>query len=201
MSAALLHRSVRPIRTDFRQAVMGPMTTRVYAVTARALSRAAALAMIAAVLCALLSGFTLSTAQAAEIRLPEAQEARLRELARELRCLVCQNESLAESHAPLAADLREEIREQIRTGSSDTEVIDYLVARYGDFITYKPPFNARTLGLWLGPFMVLLMLLGALWSFHRRNRLSRPPAVSAAEAQDVHEEVRRLKQQYGSNDD
>lgn len=138
---------------------------------------------------------------AAESRLPEAQEARLRELARDLRCLVCQNESLAESHAPLAGDLRDEIRDQIRAGQSDTEIIQYLVARYGDFVTYKPPFNTRTLLLWLGPFAVLLLLLSVLWSFHRRGRpsLTAPPDEQAI--QDTHEAFRSLKRQYGSKDD
>lgn len=150
---------------------------------------------------ALLFSAALHPAYAAETRLPEAQEARLRELARDLRCLVCQNESLAESHAPLAGDLRDEIREQMRAGQSDSEIIDYLVARYGDFVTYKPPFNTRTLLLWLGPFAVLLGLMAGLWSFHRRNRPSRASTPAKQDVQDTHEAYRSLQRQYGSDDD
>lgn len=143
----------------------------------------------------------LSLSHAAENRLPEAQEARLRELSRDLRCLVCQNESLAESHAPLAGDLRDEIREQISAGQTDTEIIDYLVARYGDFVTYKPPFNSRTLFLWLGPFVVLLLLLSVLWSFHRRGRPARHAPPAEQDMRETHEAFRSLKNQYGSKDD
>lgn len=150
---------------------------------------------------ALLVAVVQPPAQAAETRLPEAQEARLRELARDLRCLVCQNESLAESHAPLAGDLRDEIREQMRAGQSDSEIIDYLVARYGDFVTYKPPFNTRTLLLWFGPFAVLLALMSGLWSFHRRNRPSQASAPAAHEVQDTHDAYRSLQRQYGNDDD
>lgn len=146
-------------------------------------------------------GLWFHAVPAAETRLPEAQEARLRELTRELRCLVCQNESLAESHAPLAGDLREEIRDQIRGGASNEEVVRYLVARYGDFVTYRPPFNMRTLLLWLGPFVVLALLLGSLWSFHRRTRGRQPATPAEREAREVHEEFRRLKRQYGNDDD
>lgn len=135
-----------------------------------------------------------------ESRLPDAQEARLRKLARELRCLVCQNESLAESHAALAGDLREEIRDQIRAGSTDEQVVQYLVARYGDFVTYRPPFNARTLGLWMGPFVILLLLALALWSAHRRTRTARN-APSEQESREIRETVSRLKRQYGNNDE
>ncbi|NLC35256.1 MAG: cytochrome c-type biogenesis protein CcmH [Alcaligenaceae bacterium] len=157
-----------------------------------------ALALCLAVLAA---GLITPPAHAAENRLPEAQESRLRELARELRCLVCQNESLAESHAPLAADLRDEIREQISAGQSDTKIIQYLVARYGDFVTYKPPFNSRTLLLWFGPFVVLLLLLWVLWSFHRRGRPAARSAAAEEAMRETHEEFRRLKRQYGSDDD
>ena len=146
-------------------------------------------------------GAMLFSAHAAETRLPEPQEARLRELARELRCLVCQNESLAESHAPLAGDLREEIREQMRAGASDEEIVQYLVARYGDFVTYRPPFNMRTLLLWFGPFAILAMMLASLWSFHRRARASRSAALSARQGEDVEEAFRRFRQQYGNDDD
>jgi cytochrome c-type biogenesis protein CcmH len=84
-------------------------------------------------------------------------EARLKAMSQELRCLVCQNTTLADSSAPLAEDLRNEIREQLRAGKSDKEVIDYLVARYGDFVLYRPPVNNETALLWFGPFLLLII--------------------------------------------
>ena len=84
-------------------------------------------------------------------------EARLKAMSSELRCLVCQNTTLADSTAPLAEDLRKEIREQMRAGKSDQEVVDYLVARYGDFVRYRPPMNNETAVLWFGPFLLLLI--------------------------------------------
>ena len=84
-------------------------------------------------------------------------EARLKAMSSELRCLVCQNTTLADSTAPLAEDLRKEIREQLRAGKSNQEVIDYLVARYGDFVRYRPPVNNETALLWFGPFILLII--------------------------------------------
>jgi cytochrome c-type biogenesis protein CcmH len=101
-------------------------------------------------------------------------------LAHELRCLVCQNQTIADSNAPLALDLRNQIREQLAAGSSDREVIDYMVARYGDFVLYRPPFKATTLALWLGPF--LLLALGAFLFWRRVARRPRQePSLSEAE--------------------
>src|SRR5712672_2116739 len=95
----------------------------------------------------------------AQVRLPEqpvaddpVTEQRLRKLSQELRCLVCQNETLADSRADLAEDLRREIREQIRAGKSDQEIITFLTRRYGDFVLCKPPVKATTYLLWFGPF-------------------------------------------------
>ena len=89
-------------------------------------------------------------------------EKRMVGLAENLRCLVCQNESLASSHAELAEDLRREVRELIKNGLSDQEIKDYLVARYGDFVLYEPPLKSFTLLLWLGPFALLLIGMSAL---------------------------------------
>jgi cytochrome c-type biogenesis protein CcmH len=83
-------------------------------------------------------------------------EARARDISAELRCLVCQNQSIDDSDAPLARDLRILVRQRLTAGDSDPQVRDYLVARYGDFILLKPPFQTRTLLLWLTPFLVLL---------------------------------------------
>jgi cytochrome c-type biogenesis protein CcmH len=122
---------------------------------------------------ALVSG--LAAAQA-----DPALENRVANLAHELRCLGCQNQTLAASNAPLAVDLRNQIREQLQQGASDQDVIDFMVARYGDFVLYRPPFKAATLLLWLGPF--LLLALGALMLWRRlRQRRSPEPALSDAQ--------------------
>jgi cytochrome c-type biogenesis protein CcmH len=91
-----------------------------------------------------------------------SQQQRFQSLTTQLRCLVCQNENLAESNAALAVDLRNQIFHKIHLGQSDQEIINYLVARYGDYILYRPPFNLLTLGLWLGPFLLLIMGIGYL---------------------------------------
>jgi cytochrome c-type biogenesis protein CcmH len=98
-------------------------------------------------------------------------ERRVTDLAHELRCLVCQNQTLADSNAPLAVDLRNQIREQLKAGKSEREVTDFMVQRYGDFVLYRPPFKASTVALWTGPF--LLLALGA-WLFFRRLRMRKP---------------------------
>ena len=99
-------------------------------------------------------------------------------LERELRCLVCQNQTLAESNAPLAMDLRKRIREQLAAGKSEGEVVDYLVARYGDFVRYRPPLKASTLLLWAGPFVFLIGGFYLLARFLRR-RVPQPQLTSA----------------------
>ena len=95
--------------------------------------------------------------EAKPIRDDPALEARLKAMSQELRCLVCQNSTLADSDAPLAEDLRKEIRTQMRAGKSDQEIVDYLVARYGDFVRYRPPVNNVTAILWSGPFLLLFI--------------------------------------------
>jgi len=110
-----------------------------------------------------------------------ALEARMMTLAAELRCLVCQNQSLADSNAELAVDLRNEMREQMRRGASDQNVIDYLVARYGNFVLYRPPLQANTLVLWSGPVIMLILgLFFLLRTVKRRRRSTAPePSVEA----------------------
>jgi cytochrome c-type biogenesis protein CcmH len=103
-------------------------------------------------------------------------EARVMKLAAELRCLVCQNQSLADSHAGLALDLKDQVREQMKAGKSDDEIRAYMVARYGDFVLYSPPVKPVTWLLWGGPF-VLLLAGGAGLAFYmrsRRRKISRP---------------------------
>jgi cytochrome c-type biogenesis protein CcmH len=110
----------------------------------------------------------------------EAVEQRLISIAEELRCLVCQNESLAGSRAELAQDLRREIRTLIRSGKSDAEILDFLVSRYGDFVRYRPPLKPTTWLLWLGPFALLGVALVALF-LHLRRRAGAAAPLSAAE--------------------
>ena len=109
-------------------------------------------------------------------------EKRMVALASNLRCLVCQNESLASSHAELAEDLRREVREQIRAGKSDKEITDYLVSRYGDFVLYDPPVKSYTVLLWFGPFALLLCGAGVLFYQLRRRRKTVPETNLSAEA-------------------
>ena len=104
---------------------------------------------------------------------------RVMNLAHQLRCLVCQNETLADSQAPLAADLRNQIREQLAAGKSEQDVVDFLVARYGDFVLYNPPFKANTALLWLGPFLFLALGAFALVRFVRRRRVPEPELSGA----------------------
>ena len=113
-----------------------------------------------------------------------ALESRVNTLGAELRCLVCQNQSLADSHAELAVDLKNQIREQLRAGRSEQQVIDYMAERYGDFVLYRPPLKASTVLLWAGPALLVLLGLIALWrSLGRRPGTPEPPALSAADEQ------------------
>jgi cytochrome c-type biogenesis protein CcmH len=102
--------------------------------------------------------------------------ARAVRLSEQLRCLVCQNQTIAESNAELAVDLRRQVKEQIAAGRTDTEIVDFMTARYGDFVLYKPPFKATTALLWLGPVLMLLIGAAVLMSVVRRRR--RNPATT-----------------------
>jgi cytochrome c-type biogenesis protein CcmH len=104
-----------------------------------------------------------------EVMSDPGQEARARSLSRELRCMVCQNQSIDDSEAPLARDLRLLVRERIAAGDSDAQVIDFLVARYGEFVLLKPRFERQTLALWLVPPFLLLAGGLALWLHIRRR--------------------------------
>jgi cytochrome c-type biogenesis protein CcmH len=111
-------------------------------------------------------------------------EARVMKLSKELRCLVCQNETLADSRADLAEDLRVQIREQMTAGKTDKEIVAYLTARYGKFILYNPPIDPTTYLLWFGPFVLLLLGLLLLFRYlkQRRESIIEQP-LSAAERQ------------------
>lgn len=109
------------------------------------------------------AGTTCGAAEARPSVTDPALEARVNALSAELRCLVCQNQSLADSHADLAIDLKNQVREQLKAGRSDRQVIDYMTDRYGDFVLYRPPVKATTLLLWAGPALLLLCGCVLLW--------------------------------------
>ncbi len=110
-------------------------------------------------------------------------EKRMIALAENLRCLVCQNESLASSHSELAEDLRREVREQMKKGLSDQEILDYLVSRYGDFVLFDPPVKSYTLLLWYGPFVLLAVgLLGLVMQLRKRKAKIPEAALSAEDS-------------------
>lgn len=107
---------------------------------------------------------------------------RIRALEEKLRCLVCQNQTLADSNAELAGDLRRQVAEQVKAGRSDAQIIDYLVQRYGDFVLYDPPFKMLTLLLWVGPFALLAGAGGFLvYTLRRRRSAPEEPALGAAD--------------------
>jgi len=111
-------------------------------------------------------------------------EARLVDISQELRCMVCQNESLASSHAELADDLRQEVRELIRSGKSDQEIKDFLVARYGDFVLYRPEVKPLTWVLWFGPFLLLVIAAVFLGVYLRQRRAIAAPVALSDEARE-----------------
>ena len=108
-------------------------------------------------------------------------EQRMRALTEQLRCLVCQNETLADSRADLAEDLRKQIREQMRAGKSDQEILAFLTQRYGDFVLYKPPVKATTYLLWFGPFILLIGGTLVLYRYlkHRGELIQEKPLTAA----------------------
>jgi cytochrome c-type biogenesis protein CcmH len=132
-----------------------------------------------------LAAALLLVAAAAAAQAPP-DEQRYQALIDELRCMVCQNQSIAESNAPLAEDLRQQVRAQMDAGKSDEEILSFLTARYGDYVRYRPAFKGMTLLLWLGPFAVLLLAAAMAVAFVRRSRpAAAPPAPDA-------ERLRRL---------
>lgn len=111
-----------------------------------------------------------------------ALELRVQRLANELRCLVCQNQTIADSNAELAVDLRNQVREQLRQGKSEEEILAYMVQRYGDFVRYRPPVKMQTLVLWIGPFLLLAGGVFALMR-HLRRRRQMPESEDVPQAQ------------------
>jgi cytochrome c-type biogenesis protein CcmH len=126
-------------------------------------------------LAALLLALAPATAKdAVPVATDPALEARVMSLAVELRCLVCQNQTIADSHADLAVDLRNQIRTMIVQGQSDDQIRKYMTDRYGDFVLYKPPFKPATALLWVGPPMLLVCALAALFLMLRRRMRASP---------------------------
>lgn len=137
-------------------------------------------------LCLLLSTGPASAVE--EVTLNDsADEPRFQQLANELRCMVCQNQTIADSNAELARDFRNQVKKKINQGQSNDEIVDYMVARYGDYILYRPPFNAVTALLWIGPF--LLVLLG----FWFVSRLLNKPAEKQLGDDEIQEKQSRLQ--------
>ncbi len=142
-----------------------------------------------------LASFAAQAKEAAPLATDPALEARVMAVAEELRCLVCQNETIAASHADLAIDLRQQIREQLVQGRTPTQIIDYMVVRYGEFVRYRPAFEATTALLWLGPFALLLIAAGAMWRTIKQRRAV-PVAAELSTAQS-----QRLRQLLGTEGD
>jgi cytochrome c-type biogenesis protein CcmH len=133
-------------------------------------------------------GFTgIALGQSSEIAKPNPEtERRLKHLAEELRCLVCQNQTIADSNAALAVDLRNQIRSQIAAGRDDAQIRDYMVERYGDFVLYRPPFKAKTALLWLGPALLLAFGTGIYaFTVRRRKALPDAPAPNAKRRAEI----------------
>ena len=144
--------------------------------------RSGAAVLAVALVVALLAGtLPVRAVQPDEILPDRALESRARSLSAELRCLVCQNQSIDDSDAPLARDLRLLVRDRLKAGDSDVAVRDYVVARYGDFVLLRPPFAGHTLLLWLGPAVVVVATGIGLGLVRRTHAARSPDALTGEE--------------------
>jgi cytochrome c-type biogenesis protein CcmH len=139
----------------------------------------------------------LAPALAQEVQLADPKlEQRARDLSREIRCVVCQSQSVSDSDADIAKEMRALIREQMAAGKSDQEIRDYLVARYGDFVLFDPPFKASTYALWIGPFAILVLAAAGVAIFFRR-RAQDPARVAALDPEEQSRVARLLNERDG----
>jgi cytochrome c-type biogenesis protein CcmH len=142
--------------------------------------------LVAALMIAV-AGMATASAQvqqeAATIASDPALEKRVNEIGLELRCLVCQNQTISDSNAGLAVDLKNQIREQLQAGRSEKQIIDFMVERYGDFVLYRPPVRATTVLLWAGPFVLLALAAFGAIAVVRRRRVEADNAPQLTEAQ------------------
>ena len=140
----------------------------------------------AALLAVLLSALSAPAASVEpdEVLADPALENRARAISKQLRCLVCQNQSIDDSDAPLARDLRIVVRERLTAGASDDEVVRFVAERYGDFVLLSPPFKATTYALWLGPAAIFLIGAAAVATFLRRRRAAMPGEAEALSERD-----------------
>jgi cytochrome c-type biogenesis protein CcmH len=125
-----------------------------------------------------------------------ALEKKVLEVSNELRCLVCQNQTIADSNADLAVDLKNQVRQQLSEGRSKQEILKYMTERYGDFVLYKPPFNAATLMLWVGPF--LLMLLGLVLLVRQIKQRKHELSQETFSAQEIERAKQLLDRKQGN---
>jgi cytochrome c-type biogenesis protein CcmH len=144
----------------------------------------------ALLLLTLLPASHASAVEPDEILTDPVLESRARALSKELRCMVCQNQSIDDSDAPLARDLRILVRERLKSGDSDRAVVDFLVARYGEFVLLRPRFSGRTALLWLGPGLVLIIGVLGLFAMARRNRARLADSAASTAALTEAEEAR-----------
>jgi cytochrome c-type biogenesis protein CcmH len=133
----------------------------------------------------LLASFATMAKEAAPVAADPVLEARVMSVAAELRCLVCQNQTIADSHSGLAEDLRNQVREQLRKGASDEQVVQFMTDRYGDFVRYRPPLKASTALLWLGPAGFLVVGLGVLVFVLRQRSKLAPDRFEPDEEDDL----------------
>jgi cytochrome c-type biogenesis protein CcmH len=153
-----------------------------------------ALALVVSMLAAPMA---VRAVQPDEMLADPAMEARARDVSRELRCVVCQNESIDESNAELAHDLRVLVRERIAAGDSNRQVIDYVVSRYGDFVLLRPPLKAETWALWFGPAAVLAIGILVLAVYVRRRAKAAPAPAAPPLTADEEERLARAVQDQG----
>jgi cytochrome c-type biogenesis protein CcmH len=153
----------------------------------------------AAGLCVSLACSTVALAQSNTAPLVSdnpALEKKVLEVSNELRCLVCQNQTIADSNADLAVDLKNQVRQQLSEGRSKQEILKYMTERYGDFVLYKPPFNAATLMLWVGPF--LLMLLGLILLVRQIKQRKQELSQETFSAQEIERARQLLDRKLGN---